>query len=364
MPCLDEAETLGTCIDKAHASLRRLGIAGEVVVADNGSTDGSQRIAAERGARVVAVSERGYGAALKAGIAAAEGRWVIMGDADDSYDWSAIDPFVEQLRAGHQLVAGNRFAGGIAEGAMPWLHKLGNPFLTFVARRFFRSPVRDVYCGLRGFERGPVVALDLRSTGMEFAIEMIVKSSLHGLRMTEVATTLSPDGRTRKPHLRTWRDGWRSLRFLLLYSPNWLFFYPGLLLGMAGLAGMGWLLGDGHAPGGMVPFSVTALVGASSVLFAAFAKTFAISEGLLPPESRLMRLFGYVTLEVGIAAGLATAVIGTAGMVLAAAGLDAGDARTSWLIASGTLVATGLQVVLASFFLSILGLRREGNPIS
>lgn len=363
MPCLDEAETLGACIEKAQASLRRLGLAGEVVVADNGSKDGSQQIALARGARVIEVAERGYGAALKAGIAAAEGRWVMMGDADDSYDWGAIDPFVEQLRAGHQLVAGNRFAGGIAEGAMPWLHKLGNPFLTFVARRFFRSPVGDVYCGLRGFEREAIVALDLRSTGMEFAIEMVVKSSLHGLSIAEVPTTLSPDGRRRKPHLRTWRDGWRSLRFLLLYSPNWLFFYPGLALGAVGGAGLVWrLIADGP-PLGTVPFAIAVIVGVQAVLFSVFAKLFAITEGLLPPEPRMMRLFRHLTLETGLLCG--TAVL-AAGLALAASvvfALDTGDARTGFAITAGTLVSVGSQIVLGSFFMSILGLRRTGNPV-
>src|SRR3954447_23526869 len=360
MPCLNEAETLATCIRKARASLERVGISGEIVVADNGSTDGSQELALAEGARVIHVVERGYGAALKEGIASAEGRWVIMGDADDSYDWSAIDDFIARLREGHQLVAGNRFAGGIEPGAMPWLHKLGNPFLTSLARRFFRIPVGDVYCGLRGFDREAILALDLRSTGMEFAIEMVVRASLRGLRIAEVPTTLSPDGRPRKPHLRTWRDGWASLRFLLLYSPAWLFLYPGLAFGAVGLLGMLWRLVEGGSPASLVPYSVAASFGASAVLFSAFAKLFAISEGLLPPDQRLNRMFRYLTLEVGLLLGALVLAAGVAGVVVSFVALD-GDARDRLAVACGTLAAVGAQVIMASFFLSILGLRREGN---
>lgn len=361
MPCLNEAETLATCIRKAQASLERAGVPGEVVIADNGSTDGSQELAIAEGARVVHVSERGYGAALKEGIALAEGRWVIMGDADDSYDWSAVEQFISGLRQGHDLVAGNRFAGGIRPGAMPWLHKLGNPFLTRIARRFFRIPVGDVYCGLRGFDRQAILALDLRSTGMEFAIEMVVKASLNGLAITEVPTTLSPDGRSRKPHLRTWRDGWRSLRFLLLYSPSWLFLYPGLAFGVVGVLGMLWRLAVGGSPASLVPFSVAASFGASAVLFSAFAKLFAISEGLLPPDERLNRMFRYVTLEVGVLLGALVLFAGVAALLVGFAVLDPGDARARLAVTGGTLAAVGAQVIMASFFLSILGLRREGN---
>ena len=231
MPCLNEARTLGNCVKRANLFLTRHQIAGEVLVADNGSTDGSQSIATELGARVVAVPTRGYGAALVAGIAQARGRYVIMGDSDESYDFATLGPFVDALRAGNELVMGNRFAGGIAMGAMPFLHRyLGNPVLSFIGRLFFKSPVGDFHCGLRGFDREAISRLGLRCEGMEFASEMIVKASLHGLKITEVPTTLSKDGRDRPPHLRTWRDGWRHLRFLLLFTPRWLLLYPGIAL--------------------------------------------------------------------------------------------------------------------------------------
>ena len=244
MPCLNEAATIGICIRKAQGSFERIGISGEVVVADNGSTDGSQQIAEELGARVVPVERRGYVAALTGGIAAARGRWVIMGDADDSYDFSALEPFVEQLRAGYDLVAGNRFKGGIHPDAMPWLHRrLGNPALSFISRRLYGTACGDIYCGLRGFDREKIKALDIRSSGMEFAIEMIVKATMQGFRVTEVPTTLSPDAEGRVPHLNTWRDGWKSLRLLLLYSPRWLFLYDALEI--RPLPGAGFCLREG-----------------------------------------------------------------------------------------------------------------------
>jgi len=240
MPCLDEVRTLPACIGKAKAFLSRAGIDGEVLVADNGSTDGSQTLAKACGARVIDVPVRGYGAALIAGINAAAGRYVIMGDADDSYDFSALEAFVAELRRGTQLVMGNRFCGEIQPGAMPPLHRyLGNPVLSFMGRLFFKSPIGDFHCGLRGFDRQAVRQLGLHCEGMEFASEMVVKASLSGLSIAEVPTVLSPDGRDRAPHLRTWRDGWRHLRFLLLFTPRWLFLYPGVLLALAGLAQLG-----------------------------------------------------------------------------------------------------------------------------
>jgi len=375
MPCLDESETLGICIDKAHGWARSAGVSVEIVVADNGSSDGSQRIAAEHGARVVEVSDRGYGSALSGGIAAAHGRFVIMGDADDTYDFGNLSPFIERLRDGYQLVMGNRFAGGLEPGAMPALNRLvGNPILTRVGRLFFQSPVGDFHCGLRGFSREAIVGLDLRTTGMEFASEMVVKATLKGLRIIEVPTILSRSGRTREPHLRRWRDGWRHLRFLFLYSPRWLFLYPGLFLMV-----LGFLLGLWLIPGprtiGDVTFDVQTLlfaglafvVGFQSVEFALFSKVFAISEGLLPEDQRLTRLFHYVKLETGLIVGAALMIVGAAGAIYAFANwgvsadfgeLDPSD-NLRVTIPSVTAIAVGAQVMLGSFFLSILGLRRR-----
>jgi glycosyltransferase involved in cell wall biosynthesis len=243
MPCLNEAETLAACIKKIQASLSQNHIKGEIIVADNGSTDGSQEIATKMGVRVIHVDEKGYGNALMGGIAAARGKFIIMGDADDSYDFTALMPFLDKLREGYDLVMGNRFKGGVQPGAMPFLHQyLGNPVLTFIGRLFFRSPCGDFHCGLRGFTREAILKMDLRTVGMEFASEMVVKATLHKMRIAEVPTTLSPDGRSRPPHLRSWRDGWRHLCFLLLYSPRWLFLYPGALLMLIGFATGLWLL--------------------------------------------------------------------------------------------------------------------------
>jgi glycosyltransferase involved in cell wall biosynthesis len=375
MPCLNEARTIGICIREAQASFDRLGIVGEVVVADNGSTDGSREIAEELGARVVPVERRGYGAALAGGIAAARGRWVIMGDADDSYDFSELEPFVERLRAGYDLVAGNRFKGGIREGAMPWLHRrLGNPVLSFVGRRLYGTPCGDIYCGLRGFDREKIAALDIRSSGMEFAIEMIVKASMMGLNVTEVPTTLSPDAEGREPHLNTWRDGWRSIRLLLLYSPKWLFLYPGLLLLALGVAGMAWLV-PGQRSVGSVTFDVSTLlyfalaviVGLQSVYFFLTARWFGITEGLLPDDPRIRRLLeGRGRLEVGLTAGMV--LLGT-GLGLSVYALvtwnEAGFGRLDYpdtlriIIPGATLIACGMQTALSALFLSVLGLRRR-----
>jgi len=304
MPCLNEAETLATCIAKAQASLRERGVRGEVIVADNGSTDGSQTIAAEMGARVVSVQAKGYGNALLGGIAEERGTYVIVGDADDSYDFSEVGPFIEQLRLGHELVMGNRFKGHIKRGAMPALHRyLGNPLLSGIGQLFFHSPCGDFHCGLRGFRRDVMTRLNLQTAGMEFASEMVVKASLHRLRIVEVPITLSPDGRSRPPHLRSWRDGWRHLRFLLLYSPSWLFLYPGMLLMLLGLLIGVWLLPGPRIINGII-FDVHTLlyaamaivIGFQSVIFAAFTKIFAINEGLLPEAPRMRRLFRRITL--------------------------------------------------------------------
>jgi glycosyltransferase involved in cell wall biosynthesis len=374
MPCLNEAETLAICIEKAQRSLRELGIAGEIVIADNGSSDGSQQIATRLGARVVAVEAKGYGNALMGGIAAARGKYIIMGDADDSYDFASLGPFVEKLRSGNDLVMGNRFRGGIKPGAMPPLHRyLGNPVLTFIGRLFFHSPVRDFHCGLRGFNKDAITQLDLRTTGMEFASEMVVKATLQKLRVVEVPTTLSPDGRSRPPHLRSWRDGWRHFRFLLLYSPRWLFLYPGALLMTAGLAVGSWLL-PGPKMIGRVVFDIHTLlyaalavsIGFQAIVFAVFTKVFAISEGLLPEDPRLKRTMDYITLEVSLILGLALVVAGLAGSIYAVAFWDVRSfgpldpTRTFRIvIPSVTSLTLGCQVLLSSFFLSILGLRRR-----
>lgn len=374
MPCLNEAETLAICIEKAQRSLQELGIAGEVIVADNGSTDGSQEIAAHLGARVVPVAAKGYGNALIGGIEAARGKFVIMGDADDSYDFTGLGPFVEKLREGYDLVMGNRFRGGIKPKAMPPLHQyFGNPGLTAIGQMLFRSPCGDFYCGLRGFRKAANSELNLRTTGMEFAIEMLVKSTLYKMRVTEVPTTLSPDGRNRPPHLRTWHDGWRTLRFMLLYSPRWLFLYPGLLLMALGLAGGLWLL-PGPQIIGHVTFDVHTLLyaamavvmGFQSVVFAVFTKVFAISEGLLPEDARLNKLFRWITLETGLLVGGLLFAGGLGGSIYALRDWGTHDfgplemVKTLRLVipASAGLVL-GFQTILSSFFLSVLGMRRR-----
>src|SRR6476660_6719790 len=318
MPCLNEAETLATCIKKAQKALDDLNVHGEIVIADNGSTDGSPEIAASLGARVVHVAEKGYGRALLGGIKAARGKYIIMGDADDSYDFTNLGPFVEKLRAGYDLVMGNRYKGGIAPNAMPPLHRyLGNPVLTGIGRLFFQSPCGDFHCGLRGFSKSAIQSLNLRTTGMEFASETVVKASLHGLRITEVPTTLSVDGRNRPPHLRSWRDGWRHLRFLLLFSPRWLFLYPGLLLMLIGAVASGWLLVGPRVVDGVtldvhtfLYAAMAIVIGYQTVIFAIFTKVFAITEGLLPEDPRLKTLFRYIKLETGILAGALLFVAG------------------------------------------------------
>jgi len=374
MPCLDEAETLAVCIEKAHRSLREGGVSGEIVIADNGSTDGSQAIAEELGARVVPVPIRGYGAALAGGIAAARGRYVIMGDADDSYDFSNLMPFVENLREGFDLVMGNRFLGGIAPGAMPPLHRyLGNPVLTGVGRLFFGSPSGDFHCGLRGFRKDSIEELGLQTTGMEFASEMVVKATLMGLRVTEVPTTLSPDGRSRPPHLRSWRDGWRHLRFLLLFSPRWLFLFPGLALVVLGLLSILWILPGARTVGGIAFDVNTMLYGAAavslgfqSVLFAVFTKIYGVTEGILPEDPRLDRLFRYLTLESGLVLGIVLVLAGLVGSIWAVgswgtASFGELDPKQSLrlVIPSVLALTVGFQVILSSFFLSVLGLSRR-----
>ena len=377
MPCLNEAETLATCIEKAAKALASNKIAGEIIVADNGSTDGSQAIATRLGSRLVNVGERGYGHALMGGIAAARGNYIIMGDADDSYDFNEIPGFVEKLKQGFDLVQGCRLpsGGGIIEPrAMPFLHRVwGNPMFSFLARKWFKSPLHDVYCGLRGFRKDIFYVLDQRCTGMEFATEMIIKASLYGAKIGEVPITLHPDGRrTRSPHLRTFRDGWRTIRLFLIYSPRWLFLIPGLLLICLGLFGyaialpgltMNGVTFDAHT---LLFASLAILCGYQSVLFAIFTKTFAISEGLLPEDPRMNRLFEVVNLEKGLIFSSTALCIGLVLLMTAVAqwrmtgfgSLDYG--RTMRLVIPGaTLTALGFQTILSSFFVSILGMRRR-----
>lgn len=374
MPCLNEAETLAVCIEKAQNYLRQHNVDGEVIIADNGSTDGSQEIAMNLGARVISVTAKGYGSALMGGIHAARGKYVIMGDADDSYDFENLGPFVEELRKGNELVMGNRFRGGIKPNAMKALHKyLGNPVLTGVGRLFFKSPCADFHCGLRGFSKEAILKLDLHTTGMEFASEMVVKATLNKIRISEVPTTLSPDGRSRPPHLRSWSDGWRHLRFLLLYSPRWLFFYPGLLLMLIGsLVGI-WLLpgpqlikGVGLDVHTLLYAALAVIVGYQSVIFAVFTKVFAISEGLLPDDQRVKDVFQRISLETGLRCGVTLVVAGIAGSVYALSNWGAhsfGPLNASEtlriVIPAFTALTLGFQTIFSSFFLSVLKLKRR-----
>jgi glycosyltransferase involved in cell wall biosynthesis len=318
MPCLNEAETLATCIDKAMKSLKELGIDGEVLIADNGSTDGSQEIARQHGARVVSVEKKGYGAALQGGIAASTARFIIMGDADDSYDFGNLGPFVAELRNGTDLVMGNRFKGGIAPGAMPFLHKyLGNPVLSFIGKLFFKAPCNDFHCGLRGFNREAIMALGLRTYGMEFASEMVVRACMAGLKIVEVPTTLSKDGRSKAPHLNTWRDGWRHLRFLLMYSPRWLFFYPGLALFLTGIL-VSALLWSGPVAIGNTKFdfntfafaNLLVILGFQSISFAAIVRKNTTQSGLMPPSAKYAHFLEAMTLERMLLFSLGLFIIG------------------------------------------------------
>ena len=378
MPCLNEADTLAVCVGKALGAMRRYGIAGEVVVADNGSTDASVRIAVESGARVVAVAARGYGAALMGGIAASRGRFIVMGDADDSYDFGEIPRFVERLRQGYDLVQGCRLPSGggrIMPRAMPALHRwVGNPLFSVLARRWFGAKgVRDVYCGLRGFSKAFAERLDQRCTGMEFATEMVIRAALFGGRIAEVPITLHPDGRTsHTPHLRTFRDGWRTLRIFLLYSPRRLFVAPGVFLVGLGILGYAVALPgltvrgvtfDAHT---LLVSSLAILCGYQAVLFSLFAKTFAVNEGLLPADPLLERFFRVMYLERGLILAVAALVVGGA-LLLAAvdiwrrAGFGALDYRyTMKLVVPGvTLFALGFQTGLSSFLVSFLGMARR-----
>jgi len=377
IPCLNEFDTLATCLEKVQRVMAEHGIDGEIILADNGSTDGSQAVAASMGARVVPVEPKGYGNALMYGIEAARGRFVIMGDADDSYDFLEIPRFLEKLREGYELVQGCRLpwgGGRVMPGAMPFLHRWwGNPMFSVMVRRMFRAPIHDVYCGMRGFSKACYDRLGQRCTGMEFATEMIIKASLAGARIAEVPITLHPDGRkAHRPHLKTFRDGWRTLRFFLMYSPRWLFLIPGLLLILLGLLGyvvamprltLAGVTFDAHT---LLFASLFVLCGYQSILFAIFTKTFAITEGLMPPDPRLDRFFVHVNLEKGLVAGSGALLLGVVLLVGSllqwrAVGYGSLDYAYTmrWVIPGVTLTALGFQTILSSFFVSILGMRRK-----
>jgi glycosyltransferase involved in cell wall biosynthesis len=377
MPCLNEAETLASCIRKAKHFLSSHHLQGEIIVADNGSTDNSPTIAQAEGARVVSVTTPGYGSSLLGGIKAAQGKYVIMGDADDSYDFAALAPFLAKLRAGFDLVMGNRFQGGIQPQAMPILHKyLGNPILSRIGRLFFQSPIGDFHCGLRGFNREAILKLDLRTTGMEFASEMVVKATLYQLRITEVPTILYRDGRSHSSHLRSWRDGWRHLRFLLMYSPRWLFLYPGLILITTGILGMGILL-PGPFTLGKITFDIhtllissTAIIlGSQLVTFAILARQFAINAGLLPDKPYFRTIVEEISLEKFLVTGGLLILLGTLGIVYsvylwgakAQFGSLIPTQMMRLLVPAITLVAVGSQIVMFSFFKGILELKTYKN---
>lgn len=379
MPCLNEAETVATCVRKARGFLERARINGEVLVADNGSSDGSPELAREAGARVVCIAKKGYGSALQGGIEAATGKYVIMADADDSYDFSQLDSFVDGLRAGHTLVIGHRFRGGIRPGAMPFLHRyVGNPLLSFAGRLFFASRIGDFHCGLRGVDRAATMQLGLRAPGMEFASEMIVKATLAGWRIAEVPTVLSPDGRSRPPHLRSWRDGWRHLRFLLMMSPRWLMLYPGACLIAMGVAAELAIL---HGPiiiGGvgfdihtMLYAAGATILGVQLLLFSILARTVGVIKNLLPMTPTLSRFLRIFTLERGIVLGV---LLGLGGFGLAVysvegwahARLEALDPATMMRVAipSVTLMLAGAEIVFASFLLGFIDVRADGEKDS
>jgi len=374
MPCLNEAETLETCIVKALNFMKFHAVSGEVVIADNGSTDGSQEIAKKLNARVITVKNKGYGSALRGGIEAAHGKYIIMGDADDSYDFEALLPYLKELRNGNDLVMGNRFKGGIKKGAMPLLHKyLGNPVLSFIGRLFFKIDIGDFHCGLRGFSKEAYYKMNLQTTGMEFASEMIVKSKLNNLTIAEVPTILHEDGRTRPPHLNTWRDGWRHLRFLMLYAPNWLFLYPGILLFLVGFIFSALLIKsplvfetftlDVHT---LLYTSTFLLIGFQFIVFYALTKIYAVENGLLPKSNRYNKLFHFLNLEKGLILGFVILLIG---LGLSYNGfsnwktLNFGNLniKTTIRIIIPAVIALqlGIQIIIFSFFFSILGLKNQ-----
>jgi glycosyltransferase involved in cell wall biosynthesis len=369
LPCLNEAETLLICINKAQKSLKSLQIDGDVLIADNGSTDGSQGIARRAGAKVIDVPVRGYGAALKAGIESSDSEYIVMGDADDSYALDDVALFLIDLENGSDLVMGNRFKGGISPGAMPWLHKyLGNPILSWFGKVLFKVPIGDFHCGLRAFRTDSIRGLNLKSTGMEFASEMVVKASLNGLKITEVPTTLKPDGRSRAPHLRTWRDGWRHLIFLLTASPRYLFLYPGVLLAAVGLIG---LLVTLSGQANVYNFFLSSntyflsigliLIGIQTVIMAILARVYSYSIGTLPKSKHITGLQRHFTLERGIVLGLALAALGFSGFIFLlsnwnGSGFDSFSTLISLRISGAIILVTltGIQILFASFFASMI----------
>lgn len=371
MPCLDEAETVATCVGSALESLDRLGVVGEVVVADNGSSDGSQQLAERAGARVVSIEHKGYGHALRGGIEAARGKYIIMGDADDSYDFSRLDAFLDRLRAGYDLVMGDRFSGGVDPGAMPRLHRyVGNPVLSGIGRLFFSTQIHDFHCGLRGFRRDSAMELDLKTPGMEFASELVVKASLKDMKITEVPTTLRVAGRSRAPHLRSFRDGWRHLRFLLLHSPRWLFFIPGVLLMAVGVIGSAILMTGPKRIGAatfdtqvMLYASAAIIIGYQTVLFSLFTKILAVREGWMSMTPGLLKAFRYVRLRTGIALGVLLFLAGAGGSVYALVRWSAHSFGPLNLhhslrivVPSLTAMILGSETMVGSFFLSVLRL--------
>lgn len=370
LPCLNEERTVGQCVKQALGFIKSSRVSGEVIVADNGSSDCSQEVAVKSGARVVCVEEKGYGSAVRGGIEAALGTYVIMADADESYDLDHLMPFLEKLRAGYDLVMGNRFKGGIAPGAMPWHHRyIGNPVLSFIGRLFFHSPANDFHCGLRGFSKGAAEKMKLQTTGMEFASEIVIKASLLGMKVCEIPTPLFPDGRDRPPHLRSFRDGWRHLRFLLIYSPTWLFLYPGLLLTLVG-GFLSLLLFFGRVNIGFRYIDFHTFIAAGSLMyiglntlgFATITRVYGFQTGLIPRKPRFFRLFKYINLEKGLLAGFALIVLGL-GLMAHALQLSSNFAQIGFdnsvrLVFGGSLaLVSGVQVIWTSFVLSMLGLR-------
>ena len=376
MPCLNEAETLGICIKKAQSFLFKNQVDGEIIIADNGSTDGSQDIAKNLKAKVVPVKEKGYGSALRGGIEAASGKYIIMADADDSYNFEALQPFLNELRTGTDLVMGNRFKGGVEKGAMPFLHKyLGNPVLSFLGRLFYKIDIGDFHCGLRGFSKEAYYKMDLKTTGMEFASEMIVKSKLNNLKITEVPTTLKPDGRTRAPHLNTWKDGWRHLRFLLLYSPQWLFLIPGVFLILLGFITSAIIIRhpivinnielDVHT---LLYTSSSVLIGFQFIVFYALTKIYAVENNLLPKSERYQKLFKYLNLETGLIIGVLFLIIGIGLSYFGLSiwkHLNFGELNPSEtlriIIPAVFTILLGMQIIFFSLFFSILGLKSTND---